>query len=297
MRLDRYLSSQVSLSKSRAQIQRLILEGHCSLNGGPARAAAQLVVGQTVELYVPPPAAETLAPESISLDILYEDADLIVVNKPAGMVVHPGPGNRTGTLVSALLAHCDSLSGIGGRQRPGIVHRLDKQTTGVMLATKTDQAHHCLSEQFAEHTVERSYLAIVSGGLEAERGTFDTLHGRHPAHRKRFSSRVTRGRRAVTHYRVLRRFSMATEVEARLATGRTHQVRVHFADAGHPLLGDSVYGRAPRDPELRLAARELGRQALHARVLAFTHPGGQRMRFEAPLPADIHRLLDTLSPA
>ena len=204
------------------------------------------------------------------------------------MVVHPAAGHPDGTLVNALLGHGATLADVGDPFRPGIVHRLDRFTSGVMVVSKTDLARASLCDQFSVHSVERRYRALVVGDLTRQQGTFDTLHGRHPSDRKRFSSRVSRGRRAVTHYRVERRLGGVTQVEARLQTGRTHQVRVHFADAGHALLGDPVYGGAPRDLHVRRVGKELGRQALHARVLGFDHPHTQqRLRFETDEPADM----------
>jgi 23S rRNA pseudouridine1911/1915/1917 synthase len=228
--------------------------------------------------------------------VLYEDEQLIVVDKPAGMVVHPAAGHSSGTLVNALLGHCDNLSGIGGVLRPGIVHRLDKLTSGVLVASKTDEAHQGLAEQFSVHTVERRYVVVVAGRLAAARGTFDTFHGRHPTDRKRYTSRCDRGRRAVTHYEVRQPLRGASLVQATLETGRTHQVRVHFADAGHPVLGDPVYGRPPGHPEARRQGRALGRQALHAQVLGFVHPvTGQRLRFASPPPPDMQVVISALS--
>jgi 23S rRNA pseudouridine1911/1915/1917 synthase len=228
--------------------------------------------------------------------VLYEDEQLIVVDKPAGMVVHPAAGHSSGTLVNALLGHCDNLSGVGGVLRPGIVHRLDKLTSGVLVASKTDEAHQGLAEQFSAHTVERHYVVVVSGRPKSARGSFDTFHGRHPTDRKRYTSRGDRGRRAVTHYEVKQLLRGASLVQATLETGRTHQVRVHFADAGHPVLGDPVYGRPPGHPEARQQGKALGRQALHARVLGFVHPvTGQRLRFASPPPPDMQLVIQALS--
>jgi 23S rRNA pseudouridine1911/1915/1917 synthase len=212
------------------------------------------------------------------------------------MVVHPAPGHARGTLVGALLAHCDQLSGVGGQLRPGIVHRLDKLTSGVMVASKSDAAHEGLAQQFRRHSIERAYLALVAGRPAPASGAFHTLHARHPRDRKRFTTRCTRGRAAVTHYRVLRPLPGASLVEARLETGRTHQVRVHFAEHGHKVLGDPVYGRLPaQSPLLRRAGQMLGRQALHAHVLGFDHPlTGRALRFVSPLPPDIRAVIALL---
>jgi len=293
-RLDQYLASR-QLPRSRSQLKRTIDQGLCLVNGKAARPAKRLNPGDAVSLSLPPPEPDQALPEEIPLSVLYEDEHLIVLDKPAGMVVHPAAGHRRGTLVNALLAHCGSLSEVGGKQRAGIVHRLDKDTNGVLVASKSDLAHQGLAAQFAVHSVERVYLALVAGHLRAAQGTFDTLHGRHPQDRKRFTTRCKRGRRAVTHYKVRELLQGASLVEARLETGRTHQVRVHFAEAGHPVLGDPVYGRAPKDKSAREQARLLGRQALHAHLLAFDHPlSGQRLQFATPPPADMLAALQAL---
>jgi 23S rRNA pseudouridine1911/1915/1917 synthase len=233
-------------------------------------------------------------PEAIPLDILFEDASLIVVNKPAGLVVHPAPGHDGGTLVNAILHHTEVELGADPR-RPGVVHRLDKDTSGIMVVARTDAAREGLSALFAAHRMERVYEAICLGRVPAEI-TFDTLHGRHPVDRKRFSSKVKVGKRAVTHVQRVRELRGATLVRCQLETGRTHQIRVHLADHGFPLLGDAVYGRAGKDPLLREVAEELGRQALHARMLGFVHPvTGQSLRFEMEPPADFLRALARLS--
>ncbi|MCB9557023.1 MAG: RluA family pseudouridine synthase [Deltaproteobacteria bacterium] len=292
-RLDRYLATR-QLRHSRSQVKRYLDAGYCSVNGSPARPAQKLKQGDLVCFQPPPPEPDHVEPEAIDIAVLYEDHELVVIDKAAGMVVHPGAGHRHGTLVAALLNHCTELSGVGGRLRPGIVHRIDRLTSGVMVATKTDVAHQSLSAQFKSHTIDRCYQAVVAG-QPPEQGTFETLHGRHPTDRKRFSSKVKQGRRAVTHYRTLRRLDGATLVEARLETGRTHQVRVHFADAGYPLLGDPIYGRPPRSPRARAAASGIDRQALHAASLAFSHPTtGERLSFSSPLPNDMRSLINAL---
>ena len=286
-RLDLFLVAR-DLPLSRSQFKVLCEKGLCLVNDRPARVSLKVKPGDRIYLSVPPATPLDLQPEDLPLKILYEDEELIVIDKAAGMVVHPAPGHARGTLVAALLAHCTHLSGIGGVMRPGIVHRLDKLTSGVMVVSKSDRAHQALMEQFRSHSIERRYLALVVGVPSPLEGRFDTWHHRHPRDRKRFTSRVTKGRRAVTHYRVLERLPGASLVEAVLETGRTHQVRVHFSDAGHPILGDSVYGRLPKDPPLRGMAKQLGRQALHAYVLGFSHPLSQKLlRFEADFPADI----------
>lgn len=294
LRLDQYLVAR-RLPQSRSQIKRLLDAGEGTVNGRAARPSTRLRAGDQVALGVPPPEPDEALPEEIALVVLFEDAQVVVVDKPAGMVVHPAAGHRRGTLVNALLGHCTTLSGVGGKLRAGIVHRLDKLTSGVLVASKTDEAHQSLGAQFARHSVERRYVAVVAGSLPAEPGVFDTFHGRHPTDRKRFTTRLDKGRRALTRYRVIERLRGATIVEATLETGRTHQVRVHFADAGFPVVGDPVYGRAPADEAVRRLGHELGRQALHAHVLGFDHPTtGERLRFASPWPADLGRLVAAL---
>jgi 23S rRNA pseudouridine1911/1915/1917 synthase len=264
-----------------------------------ARAGTRLRSGDQIELELPPPAPARALPQAIELAVLFEDEHLIVVDKPAGLVVHPAAGHPAGTLVNALLSHCSDLSGVGGELRPGIVHRLDKDTSGVLVATKHDRVHAALAELFKAKSLLREYLAVVAPAPRAASGRMETLFGRHPTQRKRFSSRVTRGKRAVTHYRIEERFAAgAALVRCRLETGRTHQIRVHFADAGSPVLGDPVYGRRPQREPLVSWARELGRQALHAAVLGFTHPiTGVPLRFESPPPTDLAQLLSRLRAA
>ena len=273
--------------------------GAVTVNGEAAKAGRKLKDGDQLRVELPEPTPARAEPQAIPLDVLYEDADLIVIDKPPELVVHPAPGHPDGTLVNALLAHCDDLSGIGGELRPGIVHRLDKDTSGVMVATKNDAAHLALARAFADKSsgeLVREYLAVVAPPPALEAGTFDTLYGRHPVHRKRFSSKVARGKRAVTHWRIEERFGdRAALVRCRLETGRTHQLRVHFADHGSPIVGDPMYARRPRDPALAEAARRLGRQALHAARLELVQPtSGERMVFERLPPADMQGLLSTL---
>ncbi len=313
-RLDQWLAAALAPAMSRNRIQALVREGHVTLAGKPAtEPKTRLAGGETVGLTMPQAeAAEPLA-EDIPLTVLYEDADVVVIDKPAGLVVHPGAGNPSGTLVNALLHHCgDSLSGIGGVRRPGIVHRLDKDTSGVMVVAKNDAAHRALSEQFADHgrtgPLERSYLALVWGTPARTSGTIEASLGRASADRtRRAVVRDTRAdaREALTHYTVIERFgekpdstAAASLVECRLETGRTHQIRVHMAHIGHPLIGDRDYGaafltKANRLPEpLQTAVRAFPRQALHARLLAFAHPAtGKVMRFEAEMPGDMGKLL------
>lgn len=290
---------------SRARIQALIGEGLARVDAGPIRDPAQILrPGQDVVLDIPPPAAAEPEPESIPLAIVYEDRDLLVIDKPAGLVVHPAAGHATGTLVNALLAHCgDSLSGIGGVRRPGIVHRLDKDTTGLMVVAKTDAAHQGLAAIFADHgrsgSLERTYVAFCWGAPDRAAGTIDAPLGRHPRSRERMAvTTAAKGRTAVTHWSVERTFGrQAARLRCRLETGRTHQIRVHMAEIGHPLIGDATYGagfrtKAAALPEAgREAAATLGRQALHAAVLGFDHPvDGRTLRFESPLPPDLARL-------
>jgi 23S rRNA pseudouridine1911/1915/1917 synthase len=299
-RLDTFVAARVP-GLTRAQAKRLIEEGDVRLNGAPAsKAGVKLRAGDAVEVVIRPPAPATAAPEAMPLVVLYEDAHLVVVDKPAGLVVHPAPGHASGTLVNGLLAHVEDLSGIGGELRPGIVHRLDKDTSGVLVATKTDAAHQVLAEAFAsKRDLLREYVAVAHPAPPAASGTIRTLYGRHPVDRKRFSSKVATGKAAVTHWRVEERFAAGPAlVRLRLETGRTHQIRVHMADAGWPLIGDPVYGRTPREPLLAELAQALGRQALHAARLEFLHPvTGEALRFATEPPADLQRLLARLRAA
>ena len=276
-------------------MQRLLDDGHVQVNGvASSKASYRVQAGDRFEVTLPEPVSLDLEPAHIPLEVLFEDQHMVVVVKPAGMVVHPGPGHERDTLVNALLGRVDDLSGIGGALRPGIVHRLDRDTSGVLVVAKDDITHRGLSEQLSAHTVERIYIALVAHlrgpGLQAS-GTFDTLHGRHPNDRKRFTTTVTRGRQAVTHYKVLERFEReATKVECRLDTGRTHQIRVHFSEHGCPIIGDRPYGgRAMKSVTL------IERQALHARTLGFVHPvSGEELRFEAAIPEDFKHAEETL---
>jgi 23S rRNA pseudouridine1911/1915/1917 synthase len=288
LRLD--LALAAASGRPRAQVRRWIDEGRVRMNAAPARASQRVHAGDVLEADPPEPVRCELAPEPIPLAVLYEDAELIVVDKPAGLVVHPAPGHAGGTLVNALLHHCGDLAGIGGVLRPGIVHRLDRDTSGALVAAKNDAAHHVLSEQFRAHSVERVYLALVRGLPRADAGRVDRPIGRHPRDRKRMSVVTARGRASATRWRVLRRFekSGVSWLEVRPETGRTHQIRVHLAASGLPLVGDPVYGRAER-------GRLLARPALHASVLGFVHPqSGEKLRFEAPLPDDLARALRVL---
>jgi 23S rRNA pseudouridine1911/1915/1917 synthase len=307
-RLDLALSELLGVP--RAQARRWIDQGCVRVGGAPARPAHRVREGESLEAEPPEPIAASVAPEPIPLAILHEDADVIVIDKPAGLVVHPAPGHPGGTLVNALLHHCRDLAGIGGVLRPGIVHRLDRGTSGVLVAAKHDAAHLALAAQFRAHTVERLYLALVRGVPGADAGCVDRPIGRHPRDRKRMSVRSETGRAATTRWRVARRFARAgvSLLEVRPATGRTHQIRVHLAWAGLPIVGDPVYGRgqlglasgSPASSFAARAARGLGlsRPALHASVLGFDHPRtGARLRCEAPPPADLRAALDALGGA
>ncbi|MBQ2738981.1 MAG: RluA family pseudouridine synthase [Oscillibacter sp.] len=263
-RLDAFLADQLEAT-TRSGAVKLIESGQVTVNGKAVAKNYKLRGGETVEVEVPDPAPIALVPQDIPLDIVYEDGDVIVVNKPKGLVVHPAPGHPDGTLVNALLYHCgDSLSGIGGELRPGIVHRIDRDTSGLIIAAKNDLAHQGLSDQLQDHTLSRVYRCIVTGNLREDCGTVDAPIGRHPIDRKKMAV-VHDGRRAVTHWQVLERYQGFTYVECRLETGRTHQIRVHMAHTGHPILGDTVYGSKKAVPGLQ-------GQCLHAVGLRFLHP-------------------------
>ncbi len=297
-RLDKALAEATDLS--RARVQALIAEGHVTLDGSPASSpSAKVAAGSTFQIDVPAAADPVAQPQDIPLDVTFEDEHLIVINKPAGMVVHPAAGNPDGTLVNALLHHCrGQLSGIGGVARPGIVHRIDKDTSGLLVVAKSDAAHEGLARQFAEHTVHRRYLAICGGHPSEKEGTIAGRIGRSDANRKKMAvleKNSSRGKHAVTHYKMLKRFESAALIECRLETGRTHQVRVHCASIGHALLGDQLYGRTPKPLKSLLEARKFARQALHAAELGFEHPiSGKNLRFCADLPEDMQELIDEL---
>ncbi len=287
-RLDAYLA-QAMAGFSRSAVQKMLEAQLVTVNDKPAKAGQKLKTGDTIAAFVPPPVALEAQPEAMPLAIVYEDPHLLVVDKPKGLVVHPGAGNTTGTLVSGLLHHCrGQLSGINGVLRPGIVHRIDKDTSGLLVVAKTDAAHRHLSEQLAAHSVDRAYNAIVHGVLKTPAGTVNAPVGRHPVQRTKMAINHHHGKHAVTHYRVLEAFHKHTFIEARLETGRTHQIRVHMASLGHPLLGDDVYGPKTSKPACT-------GQALHARLLGFTHPAtGERLSFESPLPGYFEALLQQL---
>ncbi len=289
-RIDALLARTVE-GLSRSAAQRLIEQGAVLLGGSPTRKNARCEAGDTVTVRLPETADIPLLPQDLPLDIVYEDEDLIVVNKARGMVVHPAPGHPDGTLVNALLWHCgDSLSGIGGEKRPGIVHRIDKDTSGLLIAAKNDFSHRALSAQLADRSLSRIYEAVVRGRLREERGTVDRPIGRHPTDRKKMAVMEKNGRPAVTHWEVLARYSGYTAVRCRLETGRTHQIRVHMAAIGHPLLGDGLYG-AP-SPEKGLEG-----QCLHARELKFIHPrSGEHIHLKTELPPWFCEVLARLGP-
>ncbi|HEY8531835.1 MAG TPA: RluA family pseudouridine synthase [Limnochorda sp.] len=289
LRLDRFLANRDPLH-SRSFWQKRIEAGDVLVNGAPASKKASLAAGDRVEAVIPPPEPDWVVPEAIPLSIVYEDPHLIVIDKPAGMVVHPGAGQKEGSLVAALLAHCGGLSSVGGRMRPGIVHRLDKDTSGLLVAAKDDLAHLGLARQIRTHQVRRVYRAVAYGYVEPKEGTIDLPVGRHPIHRTRMAVRPD-GRPAITRYKVLEYLPgppRCSFLELRLETGRTHQIRVHMSHLGYPLVDDPVY--APGRPRLGL-----GRQALHAAELAFEHPvTGERLHFQSPLPEAMEQLLERL---
>mgnify|MGYP000133838038 FL=1 len=287
-RIDKYLSEQLE-DMTRSHIQKLIKENMVRVNGIAVKSNFKLSASDQIEVEIPELKEPDILPENIPLDILYEDQDILVVNKPKGMVVHPAPGHYTGTLVNAIMYHCkDNLSGINGVMRPGIVHRIDMDTTGSLLICKNDRAHQALAEQLKEHSITRKYHAIVHGRLKEDEGTIDKPIGRHPIDRKKMSIHCTNGREAITHYRVLKRFQQFTYIECQLETGRTHQIRVHMSSIGHPILGDQVYGPAK-------CPYKLQGQTLHAKVLGITHPTtGEYMEFDAPLPDYFQGLLEKM---
>jgi 23S rRNA pseudouridine1911/1915/1917 synthase len=288
-RLDSTLASVAGITRSQAR--RWIDADRVRVNERSCRASQSVREGDGLNVTPPELAKSVLEPEAIALDVLYEDEDLIVIDKPAGMVVHPSPGHSSGTLVNALLHHCDNLAGIGGVERPGIVHRLDRGTSGVLVAAKCDEAHRHLAEQFHEHTIDRVYRAVVRGAPKADEGRVDRAIGRHPKDRKRMSVRGTASREAQTVWRVARRFAKSQRAALDIfpETGRTHQIRVHLASIGLPIVGDAVYGRS------RSQGAALGRPALHAAALGFVHPrSGNSMRYTAPLPADMTQLIADL---
>ena len=289
-RIDRYLSDELE-DRSRSYIQKIMKEGYVKVNQKPVKSNYRLSFGDSVEVTLPEAKEPDIVPENIPLDILYEDQDIIMINKPKQMVVHPAPGHYSGTLVNALMYHCgDELSGINGCMRPGIVHRIDMDTTGSLVVCKNDKAHQSLSEQLKVHSIRRIYVAIVHGNIKEDSGTVNAPIGRHPTDRKKMSTHCKNGRDAVTHYKVLERFGDYTYIQCELETGRTHQIRVHMASIGHPLLGDQVYG-PKKCPFPKLVG-----QTLHARTLGFIHPRtNEYIEVNAPLPDYFSNLLEKLN--
>jgi len=292
-RLDSFLAEKIE-GCSRTYMQKLIEEECCKVNGKSAKSNLKLRSGDKVEVSIPAPVPLEVEPEKIELHIVYEDKDIVVINKPQGMVVHPAHGNYSGTVVNALLEHCGSLSdyngltGINGVMRPGIVHRIDKDTSGIIVVAKTNEAHLSLSEQLKEHSITRKYTALLEGRLKEDSGSVETLIGRSPKDRKKMAVVSNNGKRAVTHYRVLESFDDFTLVEAVLETGRTHQIRVHMSYLGHPVVGDAVYGYKKQRFDTK-------GQLLHARVLGFIHPASREyVEFEAPLPDYFEKILGIL---
>ena len=284
MRLDVFLTEQ--MEGSRSYIQSLIKGGHVIVGGKVGKANLRLTPNMVIQVEIPEPESVEVKPEDIPLDVLYEDHDIIIVNKARGMVVHPAVGNYSGTLVNALLFHCKDLSGINGEIRPGIVHRLDKDTSGVMMAAKNDAAHIGLAEQVKEHSAKRTYWALVQGNIVEEKGTIKAPIGRHPKDRMKMAVVFENSKDAVTHFKVLERYGHQTLVECNLETGRTHQIRVHFAHIGHPVVNDPFYGYRRMDFPIE-------GQALHSRSLDVKHPiTGEDMHFEAPVPADFEACLE-----
>lgn len=288
-RIDKYLAALMP-DLSRSYIQKLFGTGNVKCNDKAVKPGYKVSGGDRILVMIPEAVEPKIEPEKIPLDILYEDEDVILINKPKGMVVHPAPGHYTGTLVNALMDHCrGQLSGINGVLRPGIVHRIDMDTTGVLIVCKNDMAHNSIAAQLKEHTITRRYYAVVCGNIREEEGTVDAPIGRHPVERKKMAVNRRNGKEAVTHYRVVERFGAYTWIECRLETGRTHQIRVHMTSIGHPLVGDAVYGTA-KTPYTFLQG-----QTLHAHVLGFVHPRtGQYMEFQAPLPDYFKKLVECL---
>jgi len=288
-RLDRFITEQIT-EHSRSEIQRWIREGNVRVNQRPAKPSQRLNLGDRIQIIVPTPKPSTIIPESIPLDILYEDEDLISVDKPAGLVVHPAPGHESGTLVNAILHHCPDIEGVGGVKRPGIVHRLDKDTSGIILVAKNDRAHRYLQTQFKIRTIEKTYLALLIGQLEPRQGRINAPIGRDPRHRKRMAIvPAERGREAITAFEVEAYYRTTTLVSVHPLTGRTHQIRVHCASLGHPVVGDVIYG--PRRDNYKL-----GRHFLHAHQLRFHRPSDDEvLTLRSPLPPDLQTFLDRLS--
>ena len=288
MRLDKYLAEQFP-EQTRSYLQKLIKDGEITVNGKNVKTGYQLSKGDEVSVNIPEPKELDVEPQKMDLDIVYEDEDVILINKPKGMVVHPAPGHTTDTLVNGLLYHCkDNLSGINGVARPGIVHRIDRDTTGILIVCKNDMSHNSIAAQLKEHSINRRYRALVHGNLKDDTGTVEGPIGRHPIERKKMAINEKNGKPAVTHYTVLERFGNYTLIECKLETGRTHQIRVHMTSIGHPLVGDEVYGPAK-------CPFKLQGQCLHAMILGFVHPRtGEYMEFSADLPEYFQNLLEKL---
>ncbi len=286
-RIDKYIKSRLGEEFSRSQIQLWIENGDILVNGASIKANYKIAEGDVITLTVPEAEPVEIVPEDIPLDVYYEDSDVIVVNKARGMVVHPAPGHSSGTLVNALMFHCKDLSGINGELRPGIVHRIDKDTSGLLMAAKNDKAHASLAAQLKEHSVTRKYYALVHGNVSHDQGTVDAPIGRDPQDRKMFTVIERNSKEAITHFQVTERFGDYTLLELKLETGRTHQIRVHMKFIGHPLVGDPLYGRSK--------GIKMSGQALHAAVLGFVHPSsGEYLEFSAPIPEDMEDLLHSL---
>ncbi|WP_332455193.1 RluA family pseudouridine synthase [Paenibacillus crassostreae] len=286
-RIDKYITEVWGEDVSRSQVQLWINGDHVKVNGNTVKANYKLSVGDQIEVIVPEPTLVEIIAQDIPLEVVYEDQDLIVVNKPRGMVVHPAPGHSSGTLVNALMYHCKDLSGINGELRPGIVHRIDKDTSGLIMAAKNDKSHASLAAQLKEHTVTRRYIALVQGSIGHDQGTVDAPIGRDPLDRKMYTVKEKNSKQAVTHFTVQERLGDYTLLELKLETGRTHQIRVHMKFIGHSLVGDPIYGRGK--------GIKFGGQALHAAVLGFNHPSsGEYLEFNADIPQDLQDLLASL---
>ncbi|MCM3784406.1 RluA family pseudouridine synthase [Neobacillus mesonae] len=285
-RIDKYIAESME-DVSRSQVQLWIGDGCVTVNGKSVKANYKLAEGDKIEVVIPEPAAVEILPENIPLDVVYEDSSVIVVNKPRGLVVHPAPGHTSGTLVNALMYHCKDLSGINGELRPGIVHRIDKDTSGLLMAAKNDKAHASLAAQLKDHSVNRRYIALVHGHVQHDQGTVDAPIGRDAHDRKMFTVTERNSKHAVTHFTVMERLNDYTLLELKLETGRTHQIRVHMKFIGHPLVGDPMYGRSK--------GVKMNGQALHATTLGFVHPEtGETLEFHAPLPQDMEDVLASL---
>jgi len=295
LRLDVFLA-QADESFSRSQIKNAIEEGDVLVNEKEPKVSQHLKAGDVVSLHLEPAIDAVAIPQDVPINIVYEDASIIVINKAAGMVVHPAPGNPDNTLVNALLFHCLDLSGIGGVLRPGIVHRLDKETSGLMVVAKSDEAHRKLSAQFEKHDIHKKYIALVWGDVKGQSGEIVLPGGRHPVDRKKMSTKSRQGKDALTLWKVRERYGKATLLDIEIKTGRTHQIRVHLSERGYPVIGDTVYGNASKlqtikDTALKTEIKSLQRQALHAAQLSFIHPqSGERVVFSAPLPEDLENL-------